>query len=112
MASLDQSRQAIDDGTLRQRLITAAYAKGIDNPEQWVNAKIGKLVGQALPTHASGQAIADVRAYGASERDKQEKARAAHLDKAPKVTDASDPTYITDDMLLEAVDRVAGTATP
>lgn len=106
--NLTQARDAIDDGALRRRLTTAAYARGIDNPEAWVSGNIGKLVTQVLPGNAEGQALADVRAYSAGQREQQQQARDAYMAAAPAVVEPSDPTYLTDAMLIEAVDLVAG----
>ena len=108
MASLDQIMQAVNDGLLRQRLTAAAQRRGIANPEAWVTSSIGSLVGRQLPTHGQGQELADMRAYGDAQRAIQQEARDAYIAQAPAVVEASDPIYVTDDQLLEAVDRVAG----
>ena len=110
MANLSHVRAAVDDGALRQRLTSAAYASGVQSPEAWVSAHIGSLVSAPLPNSGQGQSVADVRAYGAGQEAEQQAARDAYLAQAPAVTPASDPSYVTDAMLIEAVDLVAGDA--
>lgn len=106
MTTLNQIRAAVDDGALRSRLTSAAYASGVQSPEAWVSAHIGSLISAPLPNSGQGQSVADVRAYGAGQEAEQQAARDAYLSQAPAVTPASDPSYVTDANLLEAVNSL------
>ena len=109
---LTQFRAALNDNALRERLYLAALSRGVESPEAWVNARVGKLLTASLPTNAASQTIADLHAYGAGQKVEQETARAAYLAKAPAVKDASDPVYVNDNMLVEAVETVLKAEAP
>lgn len=86
--ALTDINDAARDGNLLNRLTAAAAAKGVDNPQQWVEQNRFKLV-----TYKVGeeQTISDVYAYAV-----------ATATPPPGVN----PSAVTDNYLLDAVDSL------
>lgn len=100
MATLEMIKAARDDLDLRDRFAVAAQTAGLP----WVDesAVMGRLV--STPVGDGTQTIADVYGFSVSKHqpytDKDGRAVCYEL------TAGADPAYVTDALILEAVDKV------